>query len=82
MPRTISTVTRSIDFDQLSVVKQSHILLGFIMAELFDQVYEIKPNLLDIGACITLSEQFGFKKQFLAKYQSYLQFTCKKFNQR
>ena len=82
MPRTISTVTRSIDFDQLSVVKQSHILVGFIMAELFDQVYQIRPNLVDIGACITLSEQFGFKKKFLAKYQLYLQFTCKKFNQR
>lgn len=80
MPRTISTVTRSIDFDQLSVVKQSHILVGFIMCELFEQVYQIQPNLVDIGACITLSEHLGFKKKFLSKYQSYLQFTCKKFN--
>lgn len=82
MPRTIQTVTRSIDFDQLSVVKQSHILLGFIMAELFDQVYEIRPNLLDIGACIALSNEFGFKKKFLEHYQAYLQYSCKKFNQR
>ena len=82
MPRTIQTVTRSIDFDRLSSVKQSYLLLGFIMAELFEQVEKIKPNLVDIERCIALSNEFDCKKKFLEHYQAYLQYSCKIFNHR
>ena len=78
--RSFQTVSKTHSFDSLNRKQKAHLLLGFIWIKNFKEVSTIKPSLEDIQLCIDLAHEWGQKKEFLSRYQSYLNWTVLEYN--
>ncbi len=80
--RSFQTVSTTHSFDSLNNKQKAHVLFGFVWIKQFEQVKQIKPSLEHIKLCIDLSDERGVKKDFLQRYQEYLNWTVKQYNKR